>query len=259
MQSLKNLIRYPFNLFGLQIIRLKNIQRDIFSILGSAIKDKNINFIDIGANKGQSIDKAILNFYNLQSIIAVEPLINDALISKINESKIKIEFINKAVGSGGEISLRLNEYSGLNSIHPFNPKYDYIIGGKENLGTVNVECITLNDVLKKINSKEESVTILKIDVQGYEDKVLESGIILQTGIVDFLIIEVILIEKYKSQANYLNVMKLLDDLGFVLIDSIPFFKELDSKLVKRNEFGQFTEMNLIYIHRNSIARFNFKQ
>lgn len=189
----------------------------------------------------------------------LNPFINDALISYINESNIKVEFINKAVGCVGRVSLLINEHSGLNSIHSFNPKYDYIIGGKSNLGHVNVECITLNDVLKKVNSKEESVNILKIDTQGYEDKVLESGNILQTGIVDFLFIEVILIEKYKSQANYLNVMKLLDDYGFVLVDCMPFFKELDGKLVKRNNFGQFTEMNLLYIHRNSIECFNFKQ
>lgn len=82
--------------------------------------------------------------------------------------------------------------------------------------------------------------------------------ILKTGIVDFLLIEVILIEKYKSQAKYLYVMNLLDDLGFVLIDAIPFFKELDGKFVKENKFGQFTEMDLLYVHRNSMERFNLK-
>lgn len=263
MQMIKRIIRYPFNLMGLQIVYLKeyteSLQQDFYTILGSAIKDKNINFIDIGANKGQSIDKATVNFHNLKSIIAVEPVINDELISKINESKIKIELINKAIGCVGEISIRLNEHSGLNSIHEFNPSYDYLIGGKQNLGIINVQCISLNDVLKKISPTKEFVNILKIDTQGYEDKVLESGMILKTGIVDFLLIEVILIEKYKSQAKYLNVMNLLDDLGFVLIDAIPFFKELDGKFVKENKFGQFTEMDLLYVHRDSMERFNLKR
>jgi hypothetical protein len=63
---------------------------DFYYYLGKKIGNNHVIFYDVGANKGQSIRKAMKHFRSLSKIVAMEPLRNDELtrIVEMNQDKI---------------------------------------------------------------------------------------------------------------------------------------------------------------------------
>jgi len=239
-----------------------------FRFIKDIVRDKEVLFIDIGANEGASINAAHKNFKLLKKIIAYEPLENSILDTLIEQLKVRnkectYNIYNKAVGCLDRVDFNITDSAGLNSVFKINPNYNYISSNGQINNIITVPCVTLDSILTDIyfserSLKEDLLKVLKIDVQGYEYNVLESGALLSNGEIDFLFIELIMIEKYIGQKNYLNIMQLLFDYGFVLLDFRPNFKQTRDKLSKINSFGQYTEADAVYIHKNAIKRLNLE-
>jgi hypothetical protein len=87
---------------------------------------------------------------------------------------------------------------------------------------------------------ENTINILKIDTQGNEFGVLKDIAEVQEGLVDFIIIELITIEKYQGIEPYSNVLKLIVDAGFVLLKLEPYIENFPRNLL------QITEINLLF-------------
>jgi FkbM family methyltransferase len=239
----------------------------VFGFIEDVVRDKEVLFIDVGANEGQSIKAAHLYFRNLNRVIAYEPVKNNILDSLIDELKLRNKMViydlfNKAVGCEDLIEINLTDHSGLNSIYEINQDYNYGISNGRPNSKMLIPCVRLDNILKELNSnnletlKQKKVMVLKIDVQGYEYNVLESGPSLINGLIDFVFIEIILVDKYNGQKNYLEIMKLLVDYGFVLLDFRPFLKQNKKQIIHGSSFGQFTEADAIYVHKKTIERLN---
>lgn len=230
---------------------------DIYYYTGLLTKNLGVNFIDIGANEGQSIESAINNFKNIHQIVSVEPIVNIKLKSIINyySNRFDITLIDRVVGGFGLSNFFINSHTGLSSTLKMNLDYNYIVSNGEEL-PVKIKSVTLDSVLNKIVNRG-LVNILKIDTQGSELSILSLSEAIKNGEVDILIIETILINKYLNSTNYVDLMSYLKNYGYILIDIQPFFKEKDSKFVDDYNFGQFTEMDLLYVHKDSNSKYMF--
>ena len=123
-------------------------------------RTENPFFIDIGANIGNYSFLLTISIPELQ-IIAVEPhpILYKNLVFNINTNNLKnIEVLNCAV----------SDYSGTAKMNFFGPALDW--SHIDSDGDAEVNCLTLADIVR--NSGVNSVTALKIDVEGYEDRVI---------------------------------------------------------------------------------------
>lgn len=248
---MKTYIKKSLNLllsfFG-YIIKKKSLSD--YEVIYKLIGHSTVKFIDIGANKGQSIDNA-LKYLNIKLIHSYEPLFNDYLNLKIkNYEKIeglKIYIHYEAVGCIGKVNLHLNQKSQLNSIKQFSNDYQYKYSGAD-LGTIQVDCVKLDQVIGKMELSDATVNILKIDTQGNEFNVLSSSSFLAMGIIDFIIIELITIEKYIGIEDFSLSISAITDYGFKLIQLSSFIEP-----ILKGVF-QTTELNLLFVHKNTIKR-----
>jgi FkbM family methyltransferase len=240
-----------------------------FKFIKDVVFDYDLLFIDIGANKGQSIEAAHKYFRQLIYVIAYEPVKNNELDSlmtnyKAKNSRIVYDVFNKAVGCKDSVDINITDHSGLNSVYQINKDYNYLFSSGETNDKINVSCESLDNIIKNIRysniytSNAKQVTVLKIDVQGFEYNVLESGPSLSNGLVDFIFIEIILINKYVGQKTYTDLLQLLINYGFVLLDFRPFLKQNKNQLLYGNSFGQYTEADVIYVHKDAIDRLNLE-
>ena len=240
-----------------------------FKFIKDVVSDYDLLFIDIGANEGQSIEAANKYFRQLIYVIAYEPVKNNKLDSLITNLKAKngrivYDVFNKAVGCKDSVDINIIDHSGLNSVYQINKDYNYIFSSGETKDKISVSCESLDNIINKIrysnikSSNAKQVTVLKIDTQGFEYNVLESGPSLKYGLVDFIFIEIILINKYIGQKTYTDLMQLLINYGFVLLDFRPAFKQNKNQALGGNSFGQYTEAYVIYVHKDAIDRLNLE-
>lgn len=120
--------------------------------------------IDVGANIGPTCISAINKGYAKESI-AIEPELDCYKILekniKINDLENKIKTLNNAVSNKVELLKisKKNGNSGASFITKKTPKFRLI------------KSIKLDEFVKKVNNK----TLIWIDVQGYEGKVIEGS------------------------------------------------------------------------------------
>jgi len=223
MKIIKDIIQKIFILFGYKIINNKNLHLDI------AIK-KLINvsqplIFDVGANQGQSIERFKTIFSDCL-IHCFEPIVEEC--KKIKEKYLgdNLVILNNVGLSNTNESLELNitSRSGLSSFKKPNLKSEWAEQRSASLGiskedfikkTEKINCIKLDDYCEKNNI--EKINILKIDTQGYEDKVLQGGAkLLNNKKIDLIQVEIIHSENYENPLNIYDVEKNLIPNGYKL-------------------------------------------
>lgn len=179
---------------------------------------KNVEtIIDIGANNGQFL-KAAHHFFPKTFIYSFEPI--PKLFQKIIKFKSKnINVFNIAVGnSTGEFDFHLNSYSHVSSfldISKENKTYP-----KDSIETIRVKQDTLDNISKSIDIK--GVTLLKLDVQGFEMEVLKGGASIIKTHVNYIIIEANFVKLYENQPTFTELNSYLNELGFELKTMLDF-------------------------------------
>jgi hypothetical protein len=143
--------------------------------------------------------------------------------------------------------------SGLNSFFDLNESQPYLENIPNFSDQLGVSVLTLDNVItENLNNDDNTIKILKIDTQGYELNVLKSGSSsLKQGYFDIVLIELILVNKYIDMPHWLDTLTYLYELGFFVIDLKPFWRELNNLKVSYYEFGQFTEVDLLLVHKES--------
>ena len=253
---LKNIKLMMFSkTFGIR----KKYDFDFYYFLSLKFRFSKVDFIDIGSNKGQSIVLFKKYFKNIGNIISIEPIDNPFLKKVIDISKFKIQYFQVAIGCVGNSKMRIMSNSGLNSLLSLRDVNSYKSLEIESNPTQEliVKCKSLDWVLEKI-STSNNIKILKIDVQGFESRILDSSTFLVDGFIDFLIIELILVDKYENSGNYISLLEIINKQGFIALDFKPSLKELNNKLVDYYDFGQYTEMDALFIHKSSEKKFDFQ-
>lgn len=186
--------------------------------LEDLIKDLDLDIvIDIGSNKGQFV--LILNKYfeNIK-ILSFEPI--HELLEKqkkfFKNTKNNIKFFNTAVGAlNSKIDLNITRSKDSSSILEFE-KIDNLGRNFDIVEKREINVITLEDVLN--NTDLNGSILLKLDVQGYELKVLEGAEKLLPKI-KYIITEVAENQIYKEQVTKNILLRYLKEKNFEILKS----------------------------------------
>ena len=204
------------------------------------ISKKNVVIIDVGANKGQTID-LFINIYDSYEIYAFEP--NKKLYYELKKKFFKYKNIhlqNAGVSEKrGELIFNENILDETSSFEDINLNSEYAFKKAKILGVkINElvkdsylsEVITLHDFI--LEQQLKAIDILKIDVEGHELKVLKG--LFKT--------------RLKNRINYIQIESHNDDMYPNKMKEINKLLTLNNfKLLKsiKHGFGDFNE--LIYV------------
>ena len=230
IKFIRGIIQNIFNRFGLKIVHFNNILIDINHLINK--KDELI-ILDVGAYTGNSIYE-FNKYFSRSKIYSFEPSLKNFELLKKNTAKIdNCELINKAVtNNDGEITFYENSWGPTSSTKILNEnsnkkyyddKFKYLGLNKINK-TYKINTIKIDTFLNQ--KKIINIDILKIDTQGNEYEVLlGSEILIQKNNVEFIIIEMIIDNYYKSESNLGKVDNLLSSYGYELYGFYDILKQ----------------------------------
>ena len=203
---MRKLIRKLYNYFGYRIIKFRSLDHIFKDYLG----ERPI-IMDIGANKGQSIQR-FEKIFKEPEIHSFEPIKfeSDKLLKRYKD-KSNIIINNLAVGDVSElkkfnISKKLvlllsikNSSSRWLDIRARQTKLsrnDIILDKVEEVGVIK-----LDEYCEKNNI--EHIDLLKIDTEGYEDKVLEGALnLIKSNKISMIFVEIQLGNVYEKIFKY---------------------------------------------------------
>ncbi len=210
----KKIIRKSFNLFGYDVIRIeKNPQKTLLGLKNIPIK----TILDIGANEGQFAE-FILSFFPEANLYCFEPLSEPLKKLKLwaeKKENNKINIYNVALGEkegGVEMFFHVG-HSPSSSILKTTELNEKIYPFVKPQKIVKVKMTTLDQWLNDLPAPLTSEILIKLDVQGYEDRVIRGG--MKTfKLAKACLLEVCLDKLYEEQANFENIVFLLNNLGY---------------------------------------------
>lgn len=214
--SCKILIKKILRAFGVELHRISTsrsyfTQSEINQL--KWLRDLEIKTIlDIGANTGQfaqSISEILPN----STLYAFEPL-PDCYAELIKNliGLPKAEAFNIALGDEtGKVQINYNEFSPSSSLLPLAELHKETFPYAQNTTSQEIEIARLDDIAAKLQLIEP--ILIKLDVQGFEDQVIEGGVqvISQAAII---IIELSIEPLYEKQLLFNDIYAKLRDLGF---------------------------------------------
>ena len=163
-------VRKFLNSFGYEIVKAENVNHQFGSWLGK-LDIKTI--IDIGANEGQFI-KSITGLLPGRKIIAFEPIkiCYDKMI--VNTKQLNIKAFNCGLSDhNGSTEIHVSKNYVSSSILPMEELHKNLYPESKYINTQTIELKKLDDAVSGINLSKN--ILLKIDVQGYENKVIAGG------------------------------------------------------------------------------------
>lgn len=213
MGSIRNDIKKAFHLFGVDIIRLKNSPRE--TLLGLQQK-QFCTVIDCGANEGQ-FARWISGFFPESRLYCFEPL--QEPYKKLEEwaatQNGRVRCFQLALGdSEGQVEMQQHtQHSPSSSLLASTAHCHELYPQTRPKRSVVVQITTLDHALAGEIDRMPRDILLKLDVQGYEDRVLR-GANRTLGQVSACILEVCLDPLYEGQADFFALSSLLYDRGF---------------------------------------------
>jgi len=188
--------------------------------------DGRIIILDVGANDGRSI-KRFKKIFPKSEIHSFEPLISQKItLRNIQENFSDIVINNFALGNKkekGKLIINTKDDTSsflkldLNSEWVKKRSQEYKVNKEDFMRSVQeVEIETLDNYLE--NNNIEYISILKIDVQGFEEEVLEGGkSSLKNNLFEFIEVEIILSNVYERKQSFLNIEKHLIPNNYELV------------------------------------------
>jgi FkbM family methyltransferase len=222
-QNLKKLIHRLLNKFG---YRVYNISKE-----AKYLKIQKWNFlkkipvrtiIDIGANEGQFANE-ISNIFPLAEIYSFEPLGDcyEKLVSNFRDNK-RVHTYNFALGEQeGEITFSRSSASASSSLLRMGNLHKKLYPHTATLVEEKVKIKRLDDVIADLNLADH--ILLKIDVQGAEDKVIKGSpeVLKKASIV---VTEVSYATLYEGQPLFRDIFALLERHAFTYIGNMEQFE-----------------------------------
>ena len=250
IKFLKKIIKYIFKLFNLEIRRFyPELEQLNFEELYQKTLEGNVIVFDVGANKGQSIEKFKKIFKNV-IIHSFEPILFEFTnLQKKYSNEKNIILNNFALGhQEEEKNFYINKYTGSSSFFKTIDNTDWInlrskqFGIKSDEFLKNTEKVPIKTIDKYCHEKKiDNIDILKIDTQGYEDKVLEgSKNIINNNRIKFIELEIIFSDIYEKTLSIGQIENLLNN-KFRLFANDYYGNLYSNKIY---------QLNLIYINKN---------
>jgi len=168
--------------------------------------------IDVGANIGQFAQR----FHKIipeAKIYSFEPIKHCFEELKVNTAGINIEVFNFALGDTEEqVDINISKHSPSSSLLEMADLHKEVFAGTDFQQKETIIVKKLDDIMPQLGELEN--ILLKIDVQGFEDRVIRGG---QETLkkVNTVIIETSFQELYHGQLLFDGIYRQLTDLGFV--------------------------------------------
>ncbi|MEY5042497.1 MAG: 2-O-methyltransferase NoeI [Bacteroidota bacterium] len=219
LKIIRNTLTYPIIIQFLQKILGANIYTKLPFGLNPILDIKYIfpnykleNYFDVGSNIGQTENK-IFNFLTKEKIYCFEP-IKDTYLQLLKNIKGKnTESFNIAFGENNTfLDLKINNS---NKTSPANSLSSNNQNIKENYTIEKIEVRSLDSFMSEKNIGK--ISFLKIDAEGYEDKILSGAHEnLKNSNIDFIELEVGLNPFNNHHIEFEKVKKILESYDYYL-------------------------------------------
>jgi FkbM family methyltransferase len=230
MEFFKKAIRTGFNLIGFDIARISQVPRLTF--LG--LKNLPIKtVIDVGANEGQ-FAQMISAIYTDAKIYSFEPLsdVYQKLLLWTDKTKGRVSAFNVALGEEENtvaMHYHVDHDSSSSLLQTTQYNEDLFPQTGKQIG-VSVKQTTLDNWMEEITDTLRPDILIKLDVQGYEDRVICGGKKLFT-MAKACIIEINLAKLYHEQASFRDIFYLLDGLDYSYSGNLDQFCNNEGQVV----------------------------
>ncbi len=226
---MKKFLQLLVSLFGYNIIKSSNfykINRTLDQAIKSIIKKKNPIIFDVGAHEGESIDR-FRNLFQNPIIHSFEPQSKtfEKLMNKKKNDK-DLVLNNFALGSREENQeIFVNSNTAASSYLNIDNK-DKFFKSLKTIQKEQTRIDTFDNYFNKI--KVNYIDLVKIDVQGYEEKVLK-GALKSLDKVQLIEIEIVFVNLYEKHSSFYQIESILNEYNFELysLSSISLNKEND--------------------------------
>ena len=223
---MKKIIKNFFNKLGYDLKKkdkdFTNI--DLEDLLKIKINENPIIF-DVGGNKGQSVTK-YKKIFKKPIIHTFEPIKSQFnIINEKFKNDKSVKLNNYALGEiKGEKEFNISAQTGASSFNKINQNSKWIeVRSKEYQTTINkfvsstkVKIFTLDDYF--LNNNIDKIDLLKIDTQGYEDKVLQGSInTLKQNKIKAVVTELMFDNVYDKYLTFSDVEKFLLPNNFRMV------------------------------------------
>tara|TARA_B100000029_G_scaffold498616_1_gene567690 strand:+ start:107 stop:904 length:798 start_codon:yes stop_codon:yes gene_type:complete len=244
---IKKIAKNIFKFFGLEVKRYyPELDQMSFDQMYSEILKGEIIVFDVGANKGQTIER-FNKLFNNMNIHSFEPIKFEFLnLKKKYSGENKIHLNNFALGNiEEEKDFHVNHYTGSSSFLKTTNNTDWLKLRSKQF-KINPEEFLKNKEKIKINTldnyclekKIDKIDIVKIDTQGYEDKVLEGcKKMIKMKKIKFIEIEIIFSDIYEKTLTIGEIENKLENNYRLFAND--YYGNLYSNMVY--------QLNLIYI------------
>lgn len=196
-----------------------------------------ISLIDIGANRGIFFDELQKIFSNSTiEALLIEPIPECILELKKKFSKNKNITIGEYAASNVIESREffINKYDVTSSLLIFKHDRHELKDINTSINrSIRLITNTLDNIIIEKHYNPNIIDIIKIDVQGFEDRVL-SGATEILKRTKFIWIEVSFKPLYNGSCLFHDVHKVLCDLNFVLVEIIEEFRSPQDEILQAN-------------------------
>lgn len=214
------IIKKALNQIGLDIVRIsKSPRHSLLGLRNLPIK----TIIDIGANKGQ-FAKYIKPIFPEARLYCFEPLSEPFKELKQWAEKYrneKVAAFNLALGDNeGTLEMYSHvEYNPSSSFLKTSKICETIYPFTKKQVSIPVKMMTLDKWIRSLSDPLGPEILIKLDVQGYEDRVIQGG--QETfSIAKACILEVNIDHLYKQQATFKDISFLLYNLKFHYVGNL---------------------------------------
>jgi len=196
--------------------------------------------IDAGANVGQFALLATKRF-PMADIHCFEPVPDVCEILKNCAKKYpNIHVYNCAVGDiSGKIQFYRNDYTPASSVMAIQgdqKDHNRMKCGADRTKTIEVDMYKIDDLAPTFAVNIEKPVLLKLDVQGYEKKVLQ-GAVKTLECIDYIVLEASFVKLYENQPLFDELHAMLHGIDFELLAPLDVNIGIDNSIV---------EMDMLY-------------
>lgn len=236
------IVRSFLNIIGYDILKYRTTYPS--EIVNNLLKRYKISLIlDVGANTGQ-YSKELRKAGFTGRITSFEPL-KDAYnsLKAVADKDRNWNAYQYALGDeSGKAILHVSKHSPSSSLLPMTDLHTEAAPGSEYYREEEIEIRTLDEMFNSLGVSGERI-FMKIDCQGYEDKVLNGAQLSLASIIG-LQIELSSTALYHGEGAYYSICEFVEENHFQLVRIIPGFSSKTT--------GEMLQFDAIFFRKNLV-------